>query len=728
MEPDEQGPEPSVRNEVSGKVGGNVYQGRELTVNHVTNLIQGMPTREWKRPKGFAPWSSIFVNRLPVMARMTEAVTKPGRSGAAVVALSGGGGVGKTALTAHWSRQVAEDLYPDGTMYVDLRIVRANGGAGLSTVLAKLLIQCGWEAWELANDLPGLHAQFQAHIKDKRVLVVVDHVENEAEVTALRPDSPDGAMIITGHVGGEYTMDQQSLTVEPLDGEAAFELVSELIGAERADAEHNEVRELVRLCGRVPKVIGIALGPVLRHESVTVGDALASLREDLERLPESGDVADMLELVADYSYRSLREQTARLYRGLGHIPGPDFAKPAILALAASQGGNGSSMFAELLDHHLLDSKGDDRFALSDLVRAHARRCSAAEDRPETEHETVADLAAWYVGWAHCADTAIIPFRTRVFTTDVSARPPFANDAAAARDWFDAERHNLIAIQRYCAAQGITDPRWLDLVLRLGESMWVMFIGGRYLEDWLESSRLAVAAAVDAGHRAAEVRFRAFLARVLMEYGSWAEAARELAIARELPMVDGIGPDLRASAFEFTGRLFSYQGDHRGAVEWYRQAIPLFAAQADRTDLLAASRAASARGVALQLQFIGRCLLKLGHLPDAEKHLRQAETRMLDIGHERDVATIRTELGEALRRLDRVDEAFTVVSAAVDVLADKKWYRIETNALWELSLIAEVRGETELERTCLERLRDVYFGTANARLDDVMARLARLSGD
>lgn len=522
--------------------------------------------------------------------------------------------------------------------------------------------------------------------------------------------------------------------MEPLDDASAFELVSILIGSGEAEAERAEVTELVRLCGGVPKVIGIAVGPVRRHDSIRIADVLAGLRTEIDGAEGPVDQDSILGMVADRAYHSLTPEAARLYRALSWHPEGDVSKHAILALAQHPSGTGEPPLIDLLEHHLLEPLQTDRYKLSYLVRAHARRHAISVDGPRAERETLKVLASWYAAWAHSADKTMIPNRTRVFATEPSRRPPFTTgddkdeNKRDARDWFEAERYNLLAIQRRCFDEG-----WYDLVMRLGESMWVMYIGGRYLEDWLDSSRLAVTAAVDSGHPAAEVRFRAFLARALMENAAIAtepdrlfdEAARELTRARELPMADGIGPDLRASAIEFTGRWYSYKGQYREAIDCYRQAIPLFASQAERTDLPDESRRASQRGVTLQLHFIGRCLLKLGDLTGAAEHLRQAESRMVGTDHDRDVATIRTDLGEALRRLGRLDEAFAVVTAAVDVLAYKKWYRIEISALRQLALVAEARGDTELERTCLERLRDLYTATHDTELSAVEERLRRL---
>src|SRR5690606_2759934 len=130
----------------------------------------------------------------------------------------------------------------------------------------------------------------------------------------------------------------------------------------------------------------------------------------------------------------------------------------------------AAVFRELLDHYLLDGNGPGRFKLSKLVKLHATRCAKAEDDDRARRATLRSLAQWYADWAHSADKTMIPNRTRVFMVDaVNQLPDFAADSqdrkvrnrrkGEARDWFAAERFNLLAVQRLCSAEG-----WLDLVM------------------------------------------------------------------------------------------------------------------------------------------------------------------------------------------------------------------------------------------------------------------------
>src|SRR5690606_16747811 len=126
------------------------------------------------------------------------------------------------------------------------------------------------------------------------------------------------------------------------------------------------------------------------------------------------------------------------------------------------------------------------------------------------NEALTALTDFYVGGAQSADRAFIKDRNRVFSLDGVAAMTFRDDVHA-MSWLEAERHNLLALQRLLYERGR-----FRRVMELAEAMWPLYIGTRFLEDWLTSSELAVEAAVAANDIVGEVRLRAFLARALME--------------------------------------------------------------------------------------------------------------------------------------------------------------------------------------------------------------------
>lgn len=713
---------PQVRNVIEGVVGGNSFQAQNMFVLNGLEAVRQPPS-----PFNLPPEPLLFVNRLSEKQKVATHATQSGSS-APVIMISGRPGVGTSSFAVQCGHWFGETHYPDGALYADLREERADGGTAISAVLARFLKTGGCD---VPKDFPSRQDRYRAFTRGKRVLVVLDHVENEAEVRALQPSSAGSVLIATSRHRGQYVTGQQEILLEPLDAGAARELMSKLIGADRAEEDESATGELIELCERVPNLLCLVAGRIRRNPNVGPAEAIEWLRAELDGASGSLSVLDVV--TAD-TYESLSPQAAWMYRMLGCHPGLDVATGGLDALAETVGGNGALAAGELLDHHLLEAHGKGRYRLAPLVRAHARRQAHIVDGDDAEARALQAWSDWYVGSAQAADHVFIPDRNRVFPRDTpSGGAPASksfDDDDEAMGWLDAERHNLLTLQRRLYQQGRFRP-----VMQLGEAMWVLYIGALYLEDWIESSRLSVNAAVASGHRLGEVRFRAFLARALMENAPsaadpgqmWAEAERELDKAIAIPIVDDVGIELRASAIEFKGRLLGYRGRARDAVDHYTEAMELFTQRSEAADAPDHERRANRRGVALQFQFIGQCLLDIGDYPAAVENLRRAETRLIDTGHYRDVAKIRTGIGEALRHMGDLVGAHEVLTEAVNALAGRKWFRIESEALWQLSFVANARGLAELERACLERLRERYGVTHEPRLAEVDERLARLSG-
>ncbi|MGH8877605.1 MAG: hypothetical protein ACRD0P_09720 [Stackebrandtia sp.] len=720
MESDGNEPElpPQVRNEMSGATGRDSYQAQHMDLSRVTNVIQQQEPPPKVTPRGLPPAPQLFVNRMGPTTEVKDWVTDTRNTSAPVVLVSGSGGVGCSAFAVQWGHRVGPELYPDGTLYADMREHRVEGGAAVAAVLAKFLESCGWQERDVPTDMASRRERFRSYTHDKKLLVVVDHVESAAEVDALCPTSPGSTLIATSFRMDEFVAGQRYLSLKPLSDDAAVELLTELIGAERVAAEPAEVAELVRLCGGAPKVLSLAVGFMRRHPSMTVAEVNEDVRTELA-LPGSVGDKSILDVVASRAYASLSADAARVYRQLCWHPGLDVSRAAILALADSNGGNGGRVIRDLVDHHLLDEHQPRRYRLSSLVRAHARAQALSLDGDDSERQALSVLVPWYEWQAQAADLKLNGQRTRVFSLDDSVTVPF-EDAQAAGDWQDAERRNLLALQRRCL-----DLDWFSPVQTICEALSVRYHSALYLEDWLESGRLAVAAAEAAGdNRSAEVRMRCFLGRALMEMGEYGESEAELDLARGL-CTDEVDPVLLASAIEFKGLLLSQQERYGEALSHFRKARGINAGLADGPDASPAYRRLNRRAMALQDHFIGQTLLVLGESEHAVRRLRSAESLFAEYGSDRDATRIGTDLGAAYLATGDVDAALATLTNAVMRVADKNWYCDESAALWQLATAARSAGDETLERTCLERLRVLYGAIHSPDLAAVEEWLAGL---
>jgi hypothetical protein len=173
-----------------------------------------------------------------------------------VVAISGKGGVGKTALAVHLAHQLSAH-FPDGQLYANLRGVEARP-VEPGEVLAAFLRALGVDGATIPEDAEECSRLYRARLANRRILVLLDNVGGEAQVRPLIPGSPNCAVIITSRiqlVALEYAV---LVDLNVLDEDAAVDLIGKVAGATRVGYELDAAREITRLCGRLPLAIRIA--------------------------------------------------------------------------------------------------------------------------------------------------------------------------------------------------------------------------------------------------------------------------------------------------------------------------------------------------------------------------------------------------------------------------------------------------------------------------------------
>jgi hypothetical protein len=112
-----------------------------------------------------------------------------------VCAVTGPGGVGKTALVVRWAHRV-RDRFPDGQLHVNLRGYDPDRPVTADAALAGLLLALG-----AGPDIPaGLEARAAAYrslVDGRRVLVVLDNAVSAAQVRPLLPGTPGAVVLMT---------------------------------------------------------------------------------------------------------------------------------------------------------------------------------------------------------------------------------------------------------------------------------------------------------------------------------------------------------------------------------------------------------------------------------------------------------------------------------------------------------------------------------------------------
>lgn len=122
--------------------------------------------------------------------RLCEALTT---RDAVVFGLSGGRGVGKTALAVHVAHRVRE-AFPDGQLFADLG-GQSSKPSDPADVLRSLLNALGVPSGQLPASLGARTALYRRLTARRRMLIVLDDARDLAQVEPLVPASPTTALV-----------------------------------------------------------------------------------------------------------------------------------------------------------------------------------------------------------------------------------------------------------------------------------------------------------------------------------------------------------------------------------------------------------------------------------------------------------------------------------------------------------------------------------------------------
>ncbi|MEV6243676.1 tetratricopeptide repeat protein [Lentzea sp. NPDC051838] len=382
---------------------------------------------------------------LPDFVGRKEEIARLQRLDAPVRAITGLPGVGKTVLAVREAHRL-EDQFPDGRLYVNLRGYSTGPSMTVEQALARFSKALGGGQDDDYRDL----------LRGRRVLVVLDNATEDV-IAPLLPNAPGCAALITSRAN-------LPMFAQVKLGVLAEQEARELLGNMRVEGDTGE---LIELCARLPLALRIAGANLAgRH----LPDYVEELREHRLAALEIEEDDTAVQATFDLSYRKLSEPARRTFDFLGAVPGPDIPR----ALAGDA-------IDELVAANLVQSTGNDRYQLHDLLRLYAHS--------RTRSGNARTIFYWYLVRVDGADAALSSGFTRLLPT-VQEPVPYASEQEA-QAWFEAERANLIAL-------ALDQP---DAGLVIGLRAHLLLTG--HFSDLRSIARAALE--VEVGQRAAAMR-------------------------------------------------------------------------------------------------------------------------------------------------------------------------------------------------------------------------------
>lgn len=495
-----------LRNEIGhARVTGDVVQARDIGGGIHFHVPQDDPGGSRVVPRQLPADVGAFVNRRPEIRALTQLMTpKAGRKGsttrsttAAVVVITGSAGVGKTALALHWAHRV-RDQFPDGELYANLRGYDESPPVTAEAVLSRFLLALGVSPQAVPTDLDSSAALFRSLIADRRVLIVLDNVADISQVRPLIPGSPGPLLVITSRNQLPGLAIRDGAQRIRLDIFQESDAVALLRGVTRSGGRRDAPRdltELAQLCARLPLALRVAAEHAVSRPTMQLAELIADLRDDSMLWDAlsigEGPDSEAVRTVFAWSYRDLPADAARMFRCLGLHQGPDISRAAAAAAAGVPARTARRALDILLGAFLIQATRPNRYQLHDLLRAYALDQARSIDSEVDRHESLDRILHWYITGASRACLQLSPgdqIAVDVMPAE-GPEPATFEDAAAAFDWFDTERPNIVANAQAALDAGLPRRAW-ELAVVMGP----IHAQHHTFDDWSALSNVAVTAA------------------------------------------------------------------------------------------------------------------------------------------------------------------------------------------------------------------------------------------
>ncbi|GAA2994448.1 hypothetical protein GCM10020229_03700 [Kitasatospora albolonga] len=627
-----------------------------------------------RSPSGqMLPLPYAYLEEPPSPEEPVPAVPEAEPGPAAVVVISGPGGVGTTELAlqaAHLARERGD--FPGGVLFLDLRGHRPDGRVEPGAALGTLLEALGVPAAEQPAGQPEREQLYRSLLaaREGAVLVVLDDAAAVPQVLPLLPGDPRTRVLVTSR----HSLGLPGAEVVELAALGRADALEALRLHVRASGPHEGHRQrgrrdgrfgrepeaaeaLAVQCGRLPLALRMVAALLAEDPELTLAELAGELADRRTALDGIADRERTLRAVIDVSYRHLPADQARLLRLMALAPFP-LTTDTATALGGGSERTTRRLLRGLVRSHLVTGSGggQGRWELPDLIRLFLEGLPTEPTEPPEAAES-AEPADEEAAQARIRLLLVYEGRTRAAAEDLFATAPRGGRSVAVRqaqalNWLDEVLAEAVLL---ATGEGPADLRML-LCHNLER-----YLERRHLPD---TGLLVAETLLALTLELAETRLRPELARGLprmvrdahCSLGSALLAVRQPRAAAacfeeavERARADG---DLRDEALALSGVSRALAGQDRGeeAVTVLRRALALLDGppelSPERDPELGPERDA------LRLA-LGRALLREG---DAEGALAEWR-RIAEPGASDEVDR---EVARALLALDRAPEAVALL--------------------------------------------------------------------
>ncbi len=553
-----------------------------------------------------------FVGRDSELRELRAAISE---GTAAVCALFGMGGVGKTTLAVRLGHELRES-FPDGQIFVDLR---GMSETPLSPSEAAAHVIRSFHPESPLPDDARLFALYREVLQDRRVLLLLDDASGREQVEPMVPPGRCALLVTSRQRFSLPGLVRQDLGLLPeAEACALLRRISPRIGP--------NAPEIAKQCGELPFALRLAAGTLAERSDLSVAGFL-------DRLTREGQRAKLGHAVLGVGHALLPERLQRRFRLLAVFPA-GFDAPAAAAIWDLQGQEDETddSLGELVRRSLLDGE-DGRYRLHDLARAFAGSGLTADEREAAQERH----ARHYLDRLAAATEVYLRGGENIL------------DALAV---FDRERPHFVAGQGWAAARAETSRAAAWAAARYayeGSHLLKLRLSREEQIVWVEAG---LAAARRLADRPLEGALLGDLGITRASLGQSEEACtcfeQSLALARAIGDRRG-----ESNALGNLGNAYAERGDPRRAIDLHAQDLVLRRELGDR------------RGEGNALGNLGTAYADLGDTERAIELYRERIEIAREIGDRRGDANACWNLGAVYETRGDLSRAVDSMQVCVD---------------------------------------------------------------
>ena len=486
-----------------------------------------------------------------------------------VAAITGSGGIGKTALALHWAHR-SQHEFPDGLLYVDLRGFSHRPPLPPVDALWRLLHQLGVPPEKIPMHEEYAADLYRAQVSGKRIFVLLDNARNSEHVRPLLPGGSTCRALVTSRtvLSGLVARDSAwPVRLDVLNAAQARRLLAAILDSA---VDGPDLDELAQLCAYVPLALRIAAASLVGQPAERLRQYVVQMRsaDRLGTLQLDGDDHTAMGATFQLSYELLEPGAQRLFRLLSLVQGSDFTLDTAADLAGVPGSQARALLAAIAGAHLVQERLPGRYGFHDLLRLYAAKLLATHESETERGQGLERLYAHYLSRVDAAARLLYPQVLRLPISSRAQKTFEHHSDAEAIAWLDAERKNLVA-----AISSGVDQGQRQAASHLADAMRGYFFLRMFTVDWHTVAHAAFQAAQACDDRPAQAAALLSLADLHWRQGEYDAADTVYGHAVEHAVAGGWTAG-QATALGNLGALRRMQGRLIEGAHLIRQSLAL----------------------------------------------------------------------------------------------------------------------------------------------------------